>query len=144
MAKAQPPTIRTRPLNLVYNVPINKTQKFWDGIKEGKVYTTRCKKCQKLFFPPVADCPTCLSSDMEWVELSREAEVETFTHISIKPASFQAYENYTIAIGRLKEGVRVLAWLIGAQLKDVKVGMKVKLATKVMPDGMLTYEFTPL
>lgn len=143
MASA-PPTIKSRPLNLVFNVPITKTQKFWNGIKEGKIFTTRCKKCGKLFFPPVADCPTCLSSDMEWVELSKEAEIETFTHILVKPASFQSYGNYTIAIGRLKEGVRVLAWLTDAKLENVKVGMKVKLAAKVTPEGMLTYEFLPI
>jgi hypothetical protein len=81
---------------------------------------------------------------MEWVELGEEAEIETFTHIPIKPASFQSYDNYTIAIAKLNEGVRVLAWLIDAKLEDVKVGMKVKLAAKVTPEGMLTYEFKPL
>jgi len=139
-----PPTIRSRPLTLTFNVPISKTQKFWNGIKEGKIYTTKCRKCQKLFFPPVGDCPTCLSSDMEWVELSKEAEIETFTHIPVKPASFQSYDNYTIAIGRLKEGVRVLAWLTDTKLENIKVGMKVKLMTKVTPEGTLTYEFKPL
>ena len=143
MASA-PPAIRSRPLTLVFNVPVSKTQKFWDGIKEGKIYTTRCKKCQKLSFPPIGDCPTCLSSDMEWVELGEEAEIETFTYIPIKPASFQSYDNYTIAIAKLNEGVRVLAWLTDAKLEDVKVGMKVKLAAKVRHDGTLTYEFKPL
>jgi uncharacterized OB-fold protein len=139
-----PPTVRSRPLTLTYEIPISKTLKFWNGIKEGKILTTKCKKCGKLSFPPVADCPTCLSSDTEWVELSKEAEIETFTHVSILPATFQNYEPYTIAIGKLKEGVRVLAWLKNVKKEDVKVGMKVKLAPKVTPEGMLTYEFLPL
>jgi uncharacterized OB-fold protein len=138
------PTLKSRPLTLTYEIPISKTHKFWNGIKEGKIYTTKCKKCGKLSFPPVADCPTCLSSDPEWVELSKEAEIETFTHVSILPATFQKYEPYTIAIGKLKEGVRVLAWLKNAKIEDVKVGMKVKLAPKVTPEGMLTYEFLPV
>jgi len=136
-----PLTLKSRPLTLTYDIPVGKTQKFWDGIKEGKIYTTKCKKCGKIFFPPVADCPTCLSSDMEWIKLSDEAEIETFTHVSAMPATFQHYEPYTIAIGRLKEGVRVLAWLKGVKLEDTKVGMKVKLAAKVTSEGMLTYEF---
>lgn len=141
MASA-PPTLRSRPLSLTYEIPIGKTKKFWDGIKEGKIYTTKCKKCGKLFFPPVADCSTCLLSDMEWVELSDEAEIETFTYVPVMPATFQQYEPYTIAIGRLKEGVRVLAWLKGVKLDEMKVGMRVKLAPKVTSEGMLTYEFT--
>jgi len=138
------PTLKSRPLSLTYEIPISKTLKFWNGIKEGKMYTTKCKKCGKLFFPPVADCPTCLSSETEWVELSSEAEIETFTHVSVLPATFQKYEPYTIAIGKLKEGVRVLAWLKDVKREDVKVGMKVKLLPKVTPDGMLTYEFLPI
>ena len=138
------PTLKSRPLTLTYEIPISKTYKFWNGIKEGKMYTTKCKKCGKLSFPPVADCPTCLSSDPEWVELSSEAEIETFTHVSVLPATFQKYEPYTIAIGKLKEGVRVLAWLKNVKIEDVKVGMKVKLAPKVTPEGMLTYEFLPV
>jgi len=138
------PTLKSRPLSLTYEIPISKTHKFWNGIKEGKIYTTKCKKCGRLFFPPVADCPTCLSSDVEWVELSNEAEIETFTHVSVLPATFQKYEPYTIAIGRLREGVRVLAWLKGVKLEETKVGMRVKLVPKVSSEGTLTYEFLPI
>jgi len=141
---SRPPTLRSRPLTLTYEIPISKTHRFWNGIKEGKIYTTKCKKCGKLFFPPVADCPTCLSSDIEWVELGTEAEIETFTQVLVLPATFQNNEPYTIAIARLKEGVRVLAWLKDAKLEETKVGMKVKLAPKVSSEGMLTYEFLPI
>jgi len=144
VAKAPLPTLKSKPLTLTYYIPTSKTQKFWEGIKEGKIYTTRCKKCEKLNFPPVADCPACLSSDMEWVELGGEGEIETFTHIHVKPATFQSYGDYTIAIARLKEGVRVLAWLSGAKLTETKVGMKVKLVAKTTPEGVLTYEFVPV
>ena len=138
------PTLRSRPLNIIYNIPISKTLKFWEGIKEGKIYTTKCKKCGELYFPPVGDCANCLSSDMEWVELSGEGEIETFTHVIVKPASFQNEPPYTVAIARLKEGVRALAWLTGVKKRDVKVGLKVKLVAKVTPEGRLTYEFKPI
>lgn len=138
------PTLRSRTLRITYNIPISKTLKFWEGIKEGKIYATKCKKCGKLYFPPVADCSACLSSEMEWVELSGEGELETFTHIIVKPASFSDEPPYTVAIARLKEGVRALAWLVGVKKKDVKVGMKVKLTAKVTPEGRLTYEFRPI
>ncbi len=141
---SKPPKLKSRPLTLTYYIPTTKTQKFWEGIKEGKLYTTKCKKCGKPFFPPIADCPTCLSSDMEWIELSNEGEIETFTHVSVMPATFQHYGPYTVAIARLKEGVRVLAWLEGVKLEDTKVGMKVRLAPKVTSEGMLTYEFRPI
>jgi len=138
------PTIKSRKLTVIHNIPISKIEKFWRGLKEGKVYATKCKKCGAIHFPPAADCSKCYSSDMEWIELSNEAELETFTHVMVRPATFQHYEPYTVAIGRLKEGVKVLAWLTGAKLSEIKVGMKVKLVAKVTPEGEPTYEFQPI
>ncbi|MCJ7424507.1 Zn-ribbon domain-containing OB-fold protein [Candidatus Bathyarchaeota archaeon] len=135
------PTIRSRKIAVVQDIPIGRTLKFWEGLKEGKVYATKCKRCERIYFPPAADCPECLASDMDWVPLNDEAEIEAFTYVVIRPTSFQQCKPYTVAIGRLKEGVRVLAWLTGFKLSEVKVGLKVKLAAKTLEDGQLTYEF---
>ncbi|MGQ9538379.1 MAG: Zn-ribbon domain-containing OB-fold protein [Candidatus Bathycorpusculaceae bacterium] len=138
------PSIKSREIKIVQDIPISKTLQFWESLKQGKVLATKCKKCGKLFFPPVADCSECLASDMEWVELSGEATIETFTHVVIRPTTFQPEKPYTVAIGKLKEGVRVLAWLTGFRLSEVKVGMKAKLVAKTTTEGNLTYEFTRL
>ncbi len=137
------PTLPSRRLELSYNIPISKTKKFWDGLREGKIYGTKCRRCGKLYFPPVADCGECYSSEMDWVELSGEGEIVTFTHIIVRPTSFQDQQPYTVAIAQLKEGVKALAWLKDVKRKDVKVGMKVKLAPRVSEDGRVTYEFRP-
>jgi len=137
------PTLRSRKLEILYNIPISKTLKFWQGLREGKIYATKCKKCGKLYFPPVADCAECYSSDMEWVELSGEGYIETFTHVNVKPASFQSEPDYTVAIAKLKEGIRVLAWLTDIKPENVKVGLKVKLFTEVRHDGRVIYKFKP-
>ncbi len=138
------PTIKTHEIKNVQDVPIAKTQKFWDYLKEGKVYATKCAKCGKIYFPPVADCGECLSSEVQWVPLSSEAEIETFTHVMVRPLTFSNHEPYVVAIGRLKEGVKVLAWLSGFKPSQVKIGMKAKLVAKVSPEGNPTYEFVPL
>jgi uncharacterized OB-fold protein len=138
------PSIRSREIKIVQEIPISKTLPFWEGLKQGKVLATRCTQCGKLYFPPNADCPDCLVPSLEWVELSKEAEIETFTHVVVRPTSFQQNKPYTIAIGRLKEGVRVLAWLTGFKLSEITVGMKAKLVAKVTPEGNPTYEFVPL
>ncbi|MEM3458567.1 MAG: Zn-ribbon domain-containing OB-fold protein [Candidatus Bathyarchaeia archaeon] len=141
---ASMPSIKSREIKIVQDMPISKTLKFWEGLKEGKIYATKCRKCGRLYFPPSADCSECLCSDMDWVELSSEAEIETFTHVVFRPTSFCEYKPYTVAIGRLKEGVRVLAWLTGFKLSQIKVGMKVKLVAKTSQEGNPTYEFVPL
>jgi uncharacterized OB-fold protein len=137
------PAIKSREIKIVQDIPISKTIKFWEGLKEGKVYATKCKDCGKIYFPPSVDCPECLSATLEWVELSNEAEIETFTHVVIRPTTFQQYKPYTVAIGKLREGVKVFAWMTGFKLSEVKVGMRTKLVAKVSAEGNPTYEFVP-
>lgn len=137
-------SMRSREVKVAHDIPISRISLFWEGLKQGKVLATRCNKCGKTYFPPAADCSQCLSSDMEWVELSNEATIETFTYVAVKPASFQHEEPYIIAIGRLKEGLRVLAWLKGYDLSEVKVGAKVKLVAKTTLKGDPVYEFIKL
>ena len=141
----KPLTLKSaRTLHITYNLPISKTSKFWQGLKEGKIYATKCHKCGKLHFPPVADCGDCGSSQLTWTELGGEGEIETFTQVVVKPASFSKESNYIVAIARLKEGVRALAWLTGIEREDVKIGMKVRLVARVTSDGRFSYEFIPI
>lgn len=132
-----------RTIPLTYTIPVARIAKFWEGLKEGKLYTTKCKKCGKVFFPPSADCPDCMTSDMDWVELSGDAELVAFTEIHVKPATFSQYPTYIVAVGQLKEGPRALAWLTGVKREDVKVGMKLKLKPVVYEEGRVAYEFVP-
>ena len=133
-----------RTLQITYNLPISRTSKFWEGLKEGKVYATTCTKCGKMHFPPVADCGNCGSSEVEWIELDGKGKVVTFTQIFVKPASFSEEPAYIVAIARLKEDVKALAWLTGIKREDVKVGMKVKLVAKNFSDKRVAYKFIPL
>jgi len=104
-----------------------------------------CKKCGTIYFPPQLDCPKCRSSDMEWIELSGEGELLTFTQINVKPYSFSHYPDYIVGIARLKEGINVTAWVAESDPKKLKPGVKVKLqVTKRQPENYLTYEIVPI
>ena len=136
--------ISVRELPLRFQFGISKIQKFFDGLREGKIYITQCKKCGEKFFPPQADCPKCLTSDMDWVPLSGEGELVTCTMIAVKPSTYAHYKDYIVGIAQMKEGVRVLAWLNVDDPGKIKPRMKVKLSVvKREPEGFLTYEFTP-
>jgi uncharacterized OB-fold protein len=138
------PTLKSaRTLCLTYDIPISKTQEFWDGLIAGKILATKCRKCKILHFPPVAECGSCLSQDVEWIELSGEGTVDTFTHVVVRPTSFRDERPYTLAIAGLKEGVRVLTWLIETQKKDVQVGMKVRLVARLVDDRYI-YALVPV
>jgi uncharacterized OB-fold protein len=141
-----PPTraIKSKPLTFAFDIPTNKTAKFWDELEKGRVFGTVCKKCGKKYFPPVADCSECLDSDMDWIDLTeQEGEVETFTHVVVRPTSFAEQETYTVAVAKLNTEVKVLAWLTGVKLGQAKVGMRVKLVGKPSPEGS-SYELVPI
>lgn len=138
----EPPTLHSkRTLNLRFNIPISKTSRFWDSLAENKFLTTKCVDCGKVSFPPQADCPNCMSGNVEWVELGTDAELLTFTYVQITPTSFVDHDPYVVAIGRLKEGVNVLAWLEGTDYTKLKPGDKLRLEGRKDAGGGPYYVF---
>lgn len=133
--------LKTRPITFVSEIPTQKLSEFWNRLEKGEVYASKCRKCGSISFPPVADCSRCLKSEQEWIKLEGKGEIETFTHIAIRPASFASHEAYTVAVAKMKEGVKVLAWVTDAKTSDVKVGSKVKLVAKNSEYGP-SYAFT--
>lgn len=132
-------SLRSKPLDLTFEIPIGKTEKFWEDLKEGRVSATRCKKCGTLLFPPAADCSKCMSNDVEWTPLNGEAELLTYTHVIVRPASFMQQETYTVGVAKLKEGVNVLAWVTGIKRSEIKIGMRLKLIAAKTPEGKPSY-----
>jgi uncharacterized protein len=140
--KTPPPTLRSkRRLTLRFNIPISKTSRFWDALGEGRFVTTRCADCGRLSFPPQADCPNCMSANSEWVDLGAEAELLTYTYVQITPTSFVDHDPYVVAIGRLKEGVNVLAWVEGADYTKLKPGARLTIETRKDAEGGPYYVF---
>ena len=133
-----------RELRLRFSIRVERIRRFFEGLKESKVYATRCRRCGRYYFPPQADCPYCRASDMDWVEISGEGELLTYTIINTKPLTYSHYPDYIVAIARMREGFNVLAWLRVDDPRKVRVGMKVRLqVTRREPEGYLTYEFVP-
>jgi uncharacterized OB-fold protein len=130
-----------RPLTLRFDIPISRTREFWESLKRGKFITTKCSKCGNVTFPPQADCPKCMASEFEWVDLGSEATLVTFTDIQVAPASFAGSDPYSVAIGEFPGGVKVLARLEGAQPKKAKLGMKLRIDARTEKDGNPYYVF---
>lgn len=135
-----------RELSITYEIPIEQTKTFWEKLEEGELYTTKCKSCGEVMFPPQAYCRNCLDSDVEWIELDGEATIKGFTHIIIRPKSFSDEEPYTIGVGEFKnyEGVQAVAWVTGFKMSEVEVGMDVKMVPRQREDGPPYYEFVPI
>ena len=126
-----------------------KVARFADDLAAGKIMSTVCKKCGKQYYPPQADCPECMSSDMEWKELKGEGKLVTFTKIYVAPDHFAvrqpqmpfsstAFEPTPIGILEVEGGMRVMGWIPKVELKKIRVGMKMRALPQVLPDGRIT------
>jgi len=118
-----------------------KTAEFINYLESGKVMATRCKQCGTTYFPPKADCPSCLSSEVEWFEVGGKGELRSYTKVNYGPTGFEADAPYTLALGEF-DGVQILARLSrDIEEKDIKVGVSLTVSPLKLPNGRLAYEF---
>jgi uncharacterized protein len=120
---------------------ISKINDFVDYLEKDKVMGTKCKSCGLTFFPPRADCYKCLSSNMDWFEISGNGKLLSFSKLEYGPVGFEKDLPYTIAI--LDYGDYKVFGRLAPHLKesDVKVGMELKTAVNRLPNGQLNYVF---
>jgi uncharacterized OB-fold protein len=117
-----------------------KTEEFINYLEQGKVMTTRCKKCGTAYFPPKMDCPSCLDSDVEWFEITGTGKLVTYTVVHYGPSGFEDEAPYTLAIADF-DGLRIF----GRISKDIEEGsivpgMEIKVAP-VKSGEKIAYEF---
>lgn len=82
-----------------------------------------------------------MGSNPAWVELGGEATLLTFTYVQVTPTSFVDHDPYVVAIGRLSEGVNVLAWLEGSDPAKLRPGARLRLETRKDAEGGPYYVF---
>jgi len=116
---------------------------FFKNLKEGRLTTTKCKKCEKPLWAPRIVCPHCLSDDLEWIDLGAEGYLYAFTEIRIgAPLGFT--QDVPFCVGLVKiGGVMLSARIDDAKYEDLKVGDKVRLKIVELEDGRVFYRFTP-
>jgi uncharacterized OB-fold protein len=118
-----------------------KVDKFVDLLDEGKVAGTKCKGCGMTYFPPRADCSNCLSSDMDWFEISGPGKLISFSTLIYAPTGFEEDLPYTIALAQFDD-VKVFGRM-SKDLKeeDMKIGMDLKVVPVKLQGEKLAYEF---
>ncbi len=116
-------------------VPYTKVSDFAVHLKDGRLMGSTCKACGYTTFPPVADCPECMSGDFEFKEYNGKGTVYTYTKISAAPTGFDDEVPYTIAVVELEGGGRLIAWTGDTLDQDaVKIGMPVQVVPRVFEE----------
>lgn len=119
-----------------------KVADFITQLEVGKVMATRCRKCGGSHFPPKADCPKCLSSDVEWFEVKSQGKLLSYTVVNYGPSGFENDAPYILALAKFDEGIQILARLSrDISEKDIKMGMHLTVSPAKLPDNRIAYEF---
>jgi len=141
MGKKKEVDDRFRKFGTVSFTSISKVNDFIDYLENGKVMATRCKDCGLSFFPPRADCYQCLSSNMEWFEVTGKGKLISYSKLEYAPVGFGDDLPYAIAV--LDYGdFRIFGRIANDIPEDeLKVGMEMKTAVNNLPNGQLNYVF---
>lgn len=115
---------------------------FVDHLFQGRFMTTKCTHCNRVFFPPQADCPSCLSDDMEWAEIKDAGTLVSYSTAMYGPAGFENKVPYTLGIGRFSDNINVLA-AVAKEIdpQTLKIGLKIKIKPVKLSEQRVSYEF---
>ena len=133
--------VRFKKFGVVPFTASTKVNDFIDYLEKGVVAGTQCKDCGTKYFPPKADCHKCLTSNMEWFEITGTGKLVTYSTLQYAPVGFEQDLPYTIALvdfgeykvfGRMSKDIDV---------NEIKIGMELKVTPVKLPNEQLLYVF---
>lgn len=120
----------------------SKAVDFLKFLDEGKMMTTKCRKCGKIYFPPKMDCSVCGASEVDWIEIDELGELVAYSTVMYGPTGFEDDVPYSIAVIRFPSGVQVFGRISkDVSVDNIKIGMKLKVVSIKLPLDRVSYEF---
>jgi uncharacterized OB-fold protein len=122
-------------IKLPYELAYGATwTRFFEGMKEKKIYGTKCSKCGRILVPARTFCPRCFVDTDEWVEVSQEGTLSTWSYTNYRYFGMPIDPPFISGLIKLSgTDVNFLHIVAGFDLDDfdlvrqtVKTGMKVK------------------
>jgi hypothetical protein len=122
---------------LVYKSQINVPYKWWAGEtaskffislrNEKKILGTRCGCCNRVYVPPRKVCPSCFTENPEWVEVSDEGVLLTYTVARRQLAALPEQAPVFFGLVKLDGADTALLHHLGElDEAELRIGMRVK------------------
>jgi len=123
---------------MVIKSGINVPYAWWTGETAGaffisirdekKIMGRKCMKCGKVYVPPRKICPVCFQEGMEWVEVSPEGVLESFTIVRKQLASLPRKVPVVFGLVRLDGAdTSLLHYVEADDHQKIKIGMRLKV-----------------
>jgi len=123
------------PVNYLYTVGI-AGERFLRELKENaKILGIRCSRCRLVHVPPRTYCEQCFERLRDWVELTSEGRIETFTICYFSADGNRLAEPEIIAAVKLNGATSAFVHRIrDANDRDIHIGMDVEAVFKEKGD----------
>jgi uncharacterized OB-fold protein len=124
--------------------PDELSERFWQLVQERRLAIQRCSECRRYHHPPVRICPDCLSTALEFDEVSGRGTVTAFTITTeARHPAFTAAQPYTVAVIRLdeQEDLLLLSNLPGIAAGDLETDLPVEVTFEEIAPGWLIPQF---
>jgi uncharacterized OB-fold protein len=117
---------------------------WWEALKRHELYLQKCRDCGELRYYPRALCPSCLSSQTQWVRAKGRGKVYTFTATyQNQQPGFRESLPYILAYVELDEGLKMLTNLVDCRPEDVKIDMPVEVVFDDATELVTLAKFRP-
>lgn len=124
--------------------PDDLSAPFWDATREKRLVIQWCSACDRGIHYPRHACPSCMSDDLAWREVSGDGVVHAVTVLHVAAAPWMADRTpYAVALVDLVEGVRMLSNIDTASPSGVAVGERVRVSWHELSDGRRLPYFAP-
>jgi uncharacterized OB-fold protein len=122
--------------------PSELSRPFWDGCNRGELLFQRCGACGRATHTPAYICAHCTSPALTWERSAGTGSVYSWT--TVWRPQMPAFEvPYVAIIVDLDEGWQFLSNLIGCEVDDVEVGMRVEVEFHPVEGGFQLPYFRP-
>ena len=126
------------PIKLPVKIGVGATSsKFLIELRDNKrIMGIKCPTCNKVYMPPRSACPVCLSKMEDWVELSGEGALVTYTVVYYREEYQPVEPPIIFGIIQLDGADTGLCHLISEiDPENVKTGMRVEPVFKEEREG---------
>jgi uncharacterized OB-fold protein len=132
------PTSPYLPENIADQFPDAVTQEFWDRCARHELAFQRCSACGTFRNPPVPICHACRSTETEWVPVSGQGTVYSFTIVThAVHAELLRKIPFNVVLVEFPDapGVRLISNVVDAAPEGLRIGMAVRLHWDDLSDG---------
>ena len=122
--------------------PSALSRPFWDGCNRGELLFQRCGDCGRATHTPAYICAHCTSAALTWERSAGTGSVYSWT--TVWRPQMPAFDvPYVAIIVDLDEGWQFLSNLIGCEVDDVEIGMRVEVDFHPVEGGFQLPYFRP-